>query len=93
MESLDSVALRVVHWNSSGSHIKGRHCDLEDVCHKSRPIVGMDYGRDITVREVIPDEVLDHRFGLLILDRPCGEPSSVNIDDCEEKSMSLLGGL
>ena len=93
MESLDSVALGVVHWSGSGSHVKGCHCDLEDVCHESRPIVRVNYGRDSTIRKVIPDKVLDHRLGLLVLDGPGCKPSSIYIDDCEERGVSLLGRL
>ena len=93
MEPLDSVALGIVHRSGSGSHIKCRHCNLKDVCYKSRPIVRMDYRRDAMVREVIPDKVLDHRLSLLVFEGTSGEPSGVNIDDGEKRGVPLFSRL
>ena len=91
MKPLDSVAFRIVHWSGSGSYVKGRHCDLEGVCYES--VIRVNYRWCPMVRKVVPDMMLDHRLGLLVLDGPGCKPSSVNVDDGEERRVSLLGKL
>ena len=93
MESLDRVALWVVHGSGCGLDVKGRHCDLKDMRNIRRPIVRVDNRRHTPVLKIISDQVLDHSLGLLILDRPTGEPSGIDVDDCEEISVSFLSRL
>ena len=56
MKSLNSVALRVVNRSGSSLDIKGCHGHLKNMRYKGRSIIGVNYGRDSSVRKVIPNQ-------------------------------------
>ena len=45
------------------------------------------------LRDIIADEVLDYRFGLLVFNRPSGKPPCIDVDDGKERRISFLSGL
>ena len=90
MKPLNRVTFVIVHRSGGSSDVKSCHCDLKDMCNVCRPIIGVDNRRYTPVRNIISDQVFDDRFSLLVLYRPGGKPSGIDVNDCEERGVSLF---
>ena len=93
MEPFNRVAFQVVNRSGGGPDVKGCHSNLEDVRNVHRTIVRVDSRRYSPLRNIIADQVLDHRFGLLVFNRPSGKPPCIDVHDGKERRISLFRGL